>query len=113
MGNGMPNMEDMMKNGGPGIDGILANKEMINTMFTMIKGNPPMIKMLVSQMGPDNPISKFMDGKTDAQLINMVTWLERFVKLVAFVWPAIKIIKTYYKSIGFFLVCLILYRYVL
>lgn len=44
----MPNMEDMMKNGGPGVDGLFANKEMITTMFTMLKSNPAMMKMMVA-----------------------------------------------------------------
>lgn len=43
----MPNMEEMMKNGGPGVDGLLGNKEMLNTMFTMLKSNPAMIKMML------------------------------------------------------------------
>lgn len=109
----MPIMEDMMKNGGPGVDGLFANKEMITTMFSMLKSNPSMIKMMVGQMGPNHPIGKFLEGKTDAQLLRLVTWLERFVKSVMFVWPAIKLMKQYYKAILFFLICLVVYRYVL
>lgn len=111
--NGMPNMEEMMKNGGPGVDGLLGNKDMINTMFTMLKSNPAMIKMMISQMGPDHPASKFLAGKTDAQLLTMVTWLERIVKFISFIWPVIKLIRKYFKALVFFFLCWIVYRYIL
>lgn len=89
------------------------NSQMIDTVFTMLKSNPAMLRMMFQQMGDNHPAAGFIKGRTDEQLKSLVIWMERLVKFIRFFWPAMMFIYTWRRTLGVLLVAFIIKRYFL
>lgn len=115
--NPMGGMDQMMKDmaGGqqPGMDSLMKNKDMIKMMFGMIKTNPAMIRSITASLGPDHPVSKFINNRTDQDLQKMAGYLEKVMRCFMFAWPAIKILKDNYKIVLGLVLAWLMYRYII
>jgi len=64
--NGMPDMSQMdMSNMGNGMEGLLQNPGMIDSMLEMIKTNPAMLRGMCGSLGDDHPATKWLQGCSD------------------------------------------------
>lgn len=104
---GMENLQNLMS-GPQNLEALSQNKDMIKSMFGMVKSNPQMLRMAMQQMGTENPASRFVEGRSDAQLMQYMGWVEKVVNLVLYLMPVIKLVKKYYKFLGVLFVALIL-----
>jgi hypothetical protein len=106
-------MADMQGGGQPSMDSLMKNKDMIKMTFNMLKTNPAMIRSVTAGLGESNPVSKFIQNRSDADLQKMAVWLERLMNCFMFCYPAIKIIKENFKTILIFIVLYFVYKYLL
>lgn len=70
----MPSMDDNMTD-------MLTNSNMINPMFDMVKANPGILRGLTATLGEGNPVSKFIQNRTDAQLGTYVNVMQKMTKV--------------------------------
>ena len=91
----------------------MKNKDMIKMMFGMIKTNPAMIRSITASLGPDHPVSKFINNRTDQDLQKMAGYLEKVMRCFMFAWPAIKILKDNYKIVLGLVLAWLMYRYII
>lgn len=106
-------MEDIQAGGQPSMDSLMKNKDMIKMVFTMLKTNPAMIRGVTANLGENNPVSKFIQNRSDDDLKKLAVWLERAMNAFMFCYPAIKIIRENFRTLLIFIVLYLVYRYVL
>jgi hypothetical protein len=113
MANASNLMEEMQAGGQPSMDTLMKNKDMIKMTFNMLKTNPAMIRNMTAGMGPGNPVSKFIENRSDDDLKKMAVWLERLMNCFMFMYPVIKIIRDNFRALMVFVVLYFVYRYLL
>lgn len=111
---GMENMmKDMQAGGQPSMDSLMKNKDMLKMTFTMLKTNPALLRSVTASLGENNPVSKFIQNRSDEDLKKLAVWLERAMNAFMFCYPAIKIIKDNFRTLMIFIVLYFVYRYLL
>jgi hypothetical protein len=106
-------MHDMQGGKQPNMDSLMENKDMIKMVFNMLKTNPAMIRSVTAGMGQGNPVSNFVQNRSDEDLKKMAVWLERLMKCFMFCYPAFKIIRDNFRALMLFFILYLIYRYLL
>lgn len=106
-------MQDMQDGKQPSMDSLMENKDMIKMIFNMLKTNPAMIRSVTAGMGQGNPVSNFVQNRSDEDLKKMAVWLERLMNCFMFCYPAFKIVRDNFRALMLFVLLYLIYRYVL
>lgn len=113
MGNMEKMMQDMQSGGQPSMDSLMKNKDMMKMTFNMLKTNPAMIRSVTAGLGDGNPVSKFIQNRSDDDLKKLAVWLERAMNAFMFCYPAIKLIRENFRALMLFIVLFLVYKYLL
>lgn len=112
---GMPDMSSFMGPNGtpPDMGSVFGNKDMVKMMFGMLKNNPQQLKTMLSSADPNNTQIGMLQNISDANLSRIAAVLEKLYLFFYAIWPALKIIKRFYRELGVLLVAYLIYKFLL